>query len=40
MIGDLWAAPDKRLLKGFPFSTWECTLYLLGPGLPPEDSVL
>lgn len=24
---DLWATPDKRLLKGAPFSTFDCVLY-------------
>ena len=23
--GDLWTTPDKRLIKGSPFSTLECT---------------
>lgn len=27
--GDLWATPDKRLLKGAPFSTLESVLFLL-----------
>ncbi len=38
--GDLWATPDKRLLKGAPFSTLESVLYLLELGMEPGDSVL
>ena len=38
--GDLWATADKRLLKGAPFSTLECVLYLLELGVEPEDPVL
>lgn len=37
---DLWATPDKRLLKGSPFSTFDCALYLSELGMPPEDPVL
>lgn len=37
---DLWATPDKRLLKGSPFSTFDCVLYLLELGMSPEDPVL
>lgn len=31
--GDLWATPDKRLLKGAPFSTLESVLLLLELGM-------
>lgn len=37
---DLWATQDKRLLKGSPFSTFDCALYLLELGLSPEPPVL
>lgn len=38
--GDLWATPDKRLLKGAPFTTLECVQYLLELGVSPDDPVL
>lgn len=38
--GDLWATPDKRLLKGSPFSTFDCVLYLSELGISPDDPVL
>lgn len=38
--GDLWATADKRLLKGAPFSTLECVLYLLELGMEPDEPVL
>lgn len=38
--GDYWATPDKRLLKGSPFSTLECPLYLLELGMKPTEPVL
>lgn len=38
--GDLWATPDKRLLKGSPFSTLESPLYLLELGMQPDEPVL
>ncbi len=38
--GDLWTTPDKRLLKGAPFSTLECVLYLLELGMEPTDPLL
>lgn len=28
---DYWTTPDKRLIKGAPFSTLESVLYLLPP---------
>lgn len=37
---DLWATPDKKLLKGSPFSTFESILYLLELGMSPEAPVL
>lgn len=37
---DLWATPDKRLLKGSPFSTFDSVLYLLELGMSPEEPVL
>ena len=37
---DFWATPDKRLLKGAPFTTIECPLYLIELGVSPEDQVM
>lgn len=37
---DLWATPDKRLLKGSPFSTIECVKYLLELGMEPDDPLM
>lgn len=37
---DYWATPDKNLIKGSPFSTLECVLYLLDLGMDPGDAVL
>lgn len=37
---DLWTTPDKRLLKGSPFSTLESVLYLLELGMSPKEPVL
>lgn len=37
---DLWATPDKRLLKGSPFSTFDSVLYLLELGVAPTEPVL
>ncbi|MEA4889002.1 MAG: prenyltransferase [Clostridiaceae bacterium] len=37
---DLWTTPDKRLIKGAPFSTLESTLYLLELGMEPADPLL
>lgn len=34
---DLWTTPDNRLLKGSPFSTFDCVLYLLELGMSPEE---
>lgn len=38
--GDLWATPDKRLLKGSPFSTLESGLFLLELGMEPTEPLL
>lgn len=35
--GDLWTTPDKRLIKGAPFSTLESVLYLLELGMEPDE---
>ncbi|HCJ57012.1 MAG TPA: prenyltransferase [Clostridiaceae bacterium] len=37
---DLWTTPDKRLLKGAPFSTLESALFLLELGMEPTDPLL
>ena len=37
---DLWTTPDKRLIKGAPFSTLESVLYLLELGMEPTESLL
>lgn len=38
--GDYWATPDKRLLKGAPFTTIESPLYLLELGVSPNEPVM
>lgn len=38
--GDLWATPDKRLMKGAPFTTLECVQYLLELGMEPTDPLM
>ena len=38
--GDLWATPDKRLLKGAPYTTLESPLYLLELGMDPGEQIL
>lgn len=38
--GDLWTTPDKRLLKGAPFSTLESVLFLLELGMEPTEPLL
>jgi len=38
--GDFWTTPDKRLLKGSPFSTFESVLYLLELGMSPNEPIL
>lgn len=37
---DLWATPDKRLLKGSPFSTFDSVSYLLELGMTLDVPVL
>lgn len=37
---DLWTTPDKRLIKGAPFSTLESVLYLLELGMEPTEPLL
>lgn len=37
---DYWTTPDKRLIKGAPFSTLECILLLLELGVEPTDPLL
>lgn len=37
---DLWTTPDRRLIKGSPFSTLESTMYLLEVGVEPPDPLL
>lgn len=38
--GDLWTTPDRRLLKGAPFSALESPLLLLELGMSPDDPVM
>ncbi|SNS72217.1 hypothetical protein SAMN05446037_101875 [Anaerovirgula multivorans] len=37
---DYWTTPDKRLIKGSPFSTLDCLLYLLELRIEPTESLL
>lgn len=37
---DYWTTPDKRLIKGAPFSTLESVLYLLELGMEPTELLL
>lgn len=37
---DYWTTPDKRLIKGSPFSTLQCTLLLLELGMEPSEPLL
>ena len=37
---DLWATPDKRIIKGAPFSTLESVAYLLELGMDPADPIM
>lgn len=37
---DLWTTSDKRLVKGSPFSTLECVMYLLELGMEPHEPIL
>lgn len=38
--GDHWTTPDKRILKGSPFSTLGSALLLLELGMEPEEALL
>lgn len=38
--GELWTTPDNRLIKGSPFSTLECVMYLLELGVKDTDPIL
>ena len=37
---DLWTTPDKRLIKGSPFSTLESVMYLLELGVEPKEPLM
>lgn len=37
---DYWTTPDKKLIKGAPFSTLESALFLLELGMEPDNPVL
>ena len=37
---DYWTTPDKRLLKGSPFSTLESVMYLLELGTEPTELLM
>jgi hypothetical protein len=37
---DLWTTPDKRLIKGAPYSTLESVIYLLELGMEPTEPIL
>jgi hypothetical protein len=37
---DLWTTPDKRLIKGSPFSALDSALLLLELGMNPSDPIL
>lgn len=37
---DLWTTPDKRIIKGAPFSTLESIMYLLELGMKPTEPIL
>ena len=37
---DYWTTPDKRLIKGSPFSTLDSVLYLLELGMEPTGLLL
>ena len=37
---DFWTTPDKRLIKGSPFSMLECVDYLLELGMEPDEPLL
>jgi len=37
---DYWTTPDKRLIKGSPFSCYDCALMLLELGMDATDPIL
>lgn len=37
---DLWTTPDKRLIKGAPFSTLDSVMYLLELGMEPTEPLM
>ena len=37
---DYWTTPDNRLIKGSPFSAYDCALMLLELGVSPTDEAL
>lgn len=37
---DLWTTPDRRLMKGAPFTTLESAMYLLELGMDPAEPIL
>ncbi|TJX15693.1 prenyltransferase [Tissierella creatinini] len=37
---DLWTTPDKRLIKGSPFSTLESVMYLLELGMETTEPII
>ncbi len=37
---DLWTTPDKRILKGSPFSLLESILYLMELGMDPSEPMM
>lgn len=37
---DLWATPERNLIKGAPFSTVECAMLLLDLGMEPTEPLL
>ena len=37
---DYWTTPDKRLIKGSPFSMMESILYLLELGMEPTEPLI
>ena len=37
---DYWTTPDKRLIKGTPFSCYDCALMLLELGMDATDPIL
>ena len=37
---DFWTTPDNRLLKGSPFSAYDCAFMLMDLGVEPPDPIL